>query len=211
MKYSSNHILKNKKNQYKRLLFSLLPSGLRYIIKAFKYKKRYPLAYVDERSSISSTTLIEADVSIMRDVQISAVNCVLKKNSSIQAGVDIRGGAGQIIIGENVQIAPYCFLISEDHNFKREKIIPYNQRQFGVTSSSSLCKDDYVFNNIIIGDDSWIGANVTLLKGSIIGKGCVVAAGSVVTGKKFDDYSIIAGVPAKQIGSRIEYVNESEY
>ncbi len=50
---------------------------------------------------------------------------------------------------------------------------------------------------ILIGDDCWIGANVTILKGVEIGNGCIVAAGSVVTSGKFADNSLIAGNPAK--------------
>ena len=49
---------------------------------------------------------------------------------------------------------------------------------------------------VVIEDDVWIGANVTILKGVTIGRGSVVAAGAVVT-KSCPPYSIIGGVPAK--------------
>ena len=47
-----------------------------------------------------------------------------------------------------------------------------------------------------IGCNCWIGAKVTILDGTEIGNGCVVAAGAVVTGK-FPDNVIIGGIPAK--------------
>ncbi len=54
---------------------------------------------------------------------------------------------------------------------------------------------------ISIGNDVWIGINVTILDGVKIGNGAVIAAGSVVT-KNVPDYAIYGGVPAKLIRYR---------
>jgi acetyltransferase-like isoleucine patch superfamily enzyme len=51
---------------------------------------------------------------------------------------------------------------------------------------------------IIIDDDVWIGANVTILKGVRIGKGSIIAANSVVT-KSIGSMEIAGGNPAKKI------------
>ncbi|CAH0017060.1 unnamed protein product [Clonostachys rhizophaga] len=51
---------------------------------------------------------------------------------------------------------------------------------------------------IVIGDDCWLGANVTVLPGVTIGKGCTIGAGAVVS-KDIPDYSVAVGVPAKVI------------
>ncbi len=48
---------------------------------------------------------------------------------------------------------------------------------------------------IIVGNRTWIGANVILLPGAIVGDGCVIAAGSVVKGILEKDY-LYAGNPA---------------
>ncbi|MBT3207376.1 MAG: transferase [Bacteroidetes bacterium] len=53
-------------------------------------------------------------------------------------------------------------------------------------------------SGIIIEDDVWIGARVTILKGVKVGKGSVVAVGSVVT-KDVPENSIVGGVPAKVV------------
>lgn len=53
----------------------------------------------------------------------------------------------------------------------------------------------------VIGNDVWIGGNVTLLRGVRIGDGAVVAAGSVVT-RDVPPYAIVGGVPAKVIRMR---------
>lgn len=54
---------------------------------------------------------------------------------------------------------------------------------------------------VIIEDDVWCGANVTILKGVTIGRGSVVAAGAIVT-KSCPPYSIIGGIPAKVLKMR---------
>jgi maltose O-acetyltransferase len=51
---------------------------------------------------------------------------------------------------------------------------------------------------VTIGDDAWIGARSIILPGVVIGKGCTVAAGAVVT-RSTADYSTVAGVPAVQV------------
>ena len=51
---------------------------------------------------------------------------------------------------------------------------------------------------VVIGDECWFGANVTVCPGVTIGNGCVIGAGSVVT-KDVPDNCFAAGVPARVI------------
>jgi len=55
--------------------------------------------------------------------------------------------------------------------------------------------------SIIIGNDVWIGANVSILEGVVIGDGAIVAANTLVV-KDVEPYSIVGGVPAKKIKDR---------
>lgn len=97
------------------------------------------------------------------------------------------GCAGGIEIGDDVIIGNYVSMHSENHNFY-DKEIPI--RLQGVNHKG-----------IKIGNNCWIGAKVTILDGTIIGNGCVVAAGAVVTGS-FPDDVVIGGVPAKILKKR---------
>lgn len=98
------------------------------------------------------------------------------------------GCSGFIQIGDNVMIGPNVNLMAENHNFLQTDI-PMNQQ--GVTNKG-----------IIIEDDVWIGTKAVILDGVRIGKGSVIAAGAVIT-KDTEPYSINAGIPGKQIKSRI--------
>jgi acetyltransferase-like isoleucine patch superfamily enzyme len=55
---------------------------------------------------------------------------------------------------------------------------------------------------IVIEDDVWIGAGARILDGVTIARGSVIGAGSVVT-KSTQPYSIVVGVPAKIVSSRL--------
>jgi acetyltransferase-like isoleucine patch superfamily enzyme len=52
---------------------------------------------------------------------------------------------------------------------------------------------------ISIGDDVWVGANATILKGARIGDGCIIATGAVVLKGDYPARSVLAGNPAKVV------------
>lgn len=53
---------------------------------------------------------------------------------------------------------------------------------------------------ITVGRGAWIGSNVTLLPGSVIGEGCVITAGAVVSGK-CEPNGVYAGNPGRRVRS----------
>jgi len=97
------------------------------------------------------------------------------------------GCSGYIEIGDNVMISPRVSIYAENHNYSKTTI-PIKQQ--GITRQ-----------NVKIDDDCWIAAHSVILAGVTIGRGSVVAAGSVVT-KDVPPYSVVAGVPAKIISQR---------
>ncbi|WP_316931260.1 DapH/DapD/GlmU-related protein [Chryseobacterium sp. P1-3] len=54
----------------------------------------------------------------------------------------------------------------------------------------------------MVEDEVWIGSNVIILSGVTLGKGSIIAAGSVVT-KSVEPFSIVGGNPAKIIKFRL--------
>lgn len=92
-----------------------------------------------------------------------------------------------IAIGERVNIGGNCKIIDNDFH-------PLHFSQRHPQKPENIKK-----RPIIIGDDCFIGMNTIILKGTVLGKNCVVGAGSVVHGI-WPDNSIIAGNPAKRIG-----------
>lgn len=73
---------------------------------------------------------------------------------------------------------------------------------FPYVSRYQFVKSDHrIVQKTIVGSDVWIGANAIILPGVVVGSGAVIGAGSVVT-KDVSSYTIVAGVPAKEIGVR---------
>ncbi len=91
-------------------------------------------------------------------------------------------GRAPLKIGDHVDIASEVMIYNSEHDVSAEDF---------VATRASVEIGDYVF----------IGPRVIILPGVKIGKGAVVAAGAVVT-KDVDEFTIVGGVPAKEIGKR---------
>jgi acetyltransferase-like isoleucine patch superfamily enzyme len=98
------------------------------------------------------------------------------------------GGAGGLEIGDDCIVGQYFSCHPENH-LAADLHQPI--RHQGVSRSG-----------IKIGNNCWIGSKVTILDGVEIGEGCILAAGAVVT-KSFPANSVIGGVPAKLLKSRV--------
>lgn len=101
------------------------------------------------------------------------------KNSRIN-GVHI-SVSEDVRIGNNVRIAPYSIIIDNDYHKVDDHF-----------------SDEGTRGRITIEDDVWITMSCMIMKGVRIGKGAVIAAGSVVT-RDVAPYTVVGGVPAKFI------------
>ncbi len=116
-----------------------------------------------------------------------AVHC---SNISIGRNVVIRPSTmmfadefAQIVIEDNVMLGAGVHFYVNNHKFDRRDIPLIDQGY-------------YPSQDITIKDGAWIGANTIILPGVIIGKNCVIGAGSVVT-RSIPDFAIAVGAPCK--------------
>lgn len=113
---------------------------------------------------------------------------LIGRNVVINYGCVLYSGNG-IVIGDNVAIAANCVLAPVNHAFqKRDQLIREQRFKPGK-------------GGIIIEEDVWIGAGACLLDGSILRRGCVIGAMSLVRGE-VPEFSIQAGNPLQLIGWR---------
>ncbi len=97
------------------------------------------------------------------------------------------GCSGYIEIGSRVLMGPRVTILAENHRHRRTDIPIKDQ---GVERSF-----------VRIEDDCWLGAGCIVVAGVTIGRGAIVAAGSVVT-RDVEPYTVVAGSPARQIRRR---------
>lgn len=127
------------------------------------------------------------DVRILRGVTIYHPNkFFIDSNSGISSGTQI-DAAGGVTIGKEVLVGPNCIIWSQNHRFD--------------SNCLSIRLQGYDYKPVVIEDDVWVAASCVILPGVTLGRGCVIAAGSVVT-KSVPPEAIVVGAPAKIIGNR---------
>ncbi|MDM9631144.1 acyltransferase [Robiginitalea aurantiaca] len=102
--------------------------------------------------------------------------------NSFNQRILLDGRGGKLIIGDYVDIGQETNIWTLEHD-------PNSDNH--ATKGGDVVIEDYV----------WIASRVTILPGVKIGKGAVIATGSIVT-KDIPPMTIAAGVPAKIIGKR---------
>lgn len=118
-------------------------------------------------------------------------NMTVGDYTSIPNGATFYCTEAPLTIGKKVISGPHPTIITGDH---RIDVIG----KYIMDTTEKLPENDAP---VVIEDDVWTGANVTILKGVTIGRGSVIAAGAVVA-KSFPPYSIIGGIPAKLLKMR---------
>lgn len=156
-----------------------------------------PEARISERADIEDSIkgtriVIEAGVVIDSFVKIKPAGGLgelkIGENSYVNSGTVIYTGNG-VVIGKNVLIAANCTLAPVNHEYRNKDRLIIEQR---FTPSKG---------GIVIEDDVWIGAGAVILDGSVIRRGCVVGALSLVKGE-LEAYGVYAGNPLSKVSER---------
>lgn len=128
-------------------------------------------------------------------------NVFLYERTRINPGAKIITYTGKVIIKKYTEIAFGCTIITGNHT----PTVGFPQTTLGHSHLNDKERD------IVIEEDVWIGANVTILSGTHISRGCVVGACSLVN-REIPPYAVVVGSPAKIIASKftLEQILEHE-
>lgn len=153
-------------------------SLLRSKYKKFRNKNlRKKLGYCHPSASISYNNLF-----------VKPEHIFLSEHALIQPGGRYILYKGKLKVGRWSGVAYNVTIITGNH-------IPTVGFPHRLASMNHINDKEH---DIEIGDDCWVGANVTLLYGAKLNRGCVAAAGSLIN-KEIPPYAVVAGIPAKII------------
>jgi len=118
-------------------------------------------------------------------------NISVGNNVFLGVGCTILAAESKVRIGSSVMFGPHVTIIGGGHNISA----------IGMPMSSVHWKIGNEDLGVTIEDDVWVGASAIILRGVTVGRGAVIAAGSVVT-KSPPPYSVVGGNPARLIRAR---------
>lgn len=128
-------------------------------------------------------------------------NVYLYKNTVIHEYHKLITPKGRFIMKDNSVAAAGLTVITCNHGYKNVGDMPNGQGW-----------QDYLVDDVVVEDQVWIGANVTLCPGVHLKRGVIVSAGSVcIKSIEYPPYAIIAGNPAKFIKFKFTLQEQIEH
>lgn len=182
------------------MLLRYIPGGIGYLLRYWFYKMVL--------KELGKGSLIDVGVSLGGWKNIS-----VGEYTWIDSGVRIEAMLGPITIGKRVHIAPYTIIgarepvVIEDYAAVGAGAKIYANSEYpgeGKRMSGPMVPEkDKAFHSkkLVVEREACVGTGAVLLPGATIGEGAVVGANAVVT-KPVKPWQIVAGVPAKVIGTR---------
>jgi acetyltransferase-like isoleucine patch superfamily enzyme len=149
------------------------------------------------RPTGSGTVTLGERVWLSRDCEIETETRVeIGPRTTVQRRCTINGTTR---VGADCIFAPDVFVSSGTHPFREIAHLTIREQERRLAREGKS-----VDRPVWIQDDCWIGTHAVVAPGVTIGKGSVIGANSVVT-KDVPPYSVVAGIPARVIGQRLEW------
>ncbi len=145
----------------------------------------------------------------LRDCEIDSTSKIGSASNCIRVKMGKYSYAGyynsmcDVNIGSFCSIASYCSIGGGNHSIYSVSTSPVFFKGRNILRKNFSDLEYETSERVIIGNDVWIGEGVFIKSGVSIGHGAVIGAHSVVT-NNVEPYSIVAGVPAKEIRKRFD-------
>jgi len=145
---------------------------------------------VEIRCHKQSRIHIGDNVKLDRGVRILVTNeSKIEIRNGARIGLyTVLNGGDNIEVGAKSLISGFVYLQTSMHSFKE--------------SNTDIQDQGYTHLPIELSADTWLGTHVVIMPGVKVGRGAVVGSNAVVN-KNVEEYHVVAGVPAKPIGSRL--------
>ena len=152
---------------------------------------------------IAPSVSLGRDVTIFHEALVNLYGCRIGDETKVGAFVEIQKNA---VVGQRCKISSHTFICEgveiEDEVFIGHGVMFTNDRypRAANADGSLQTEADWTVLTTRVRKGASIGSNATILPNVTIGQGAVVGAGAVVT-RDVPDYAVVAGSPARVIGS----------
>lgn len=143
---------------------------------------------------IGERVWVAADVELQTETRVQ-----IGAGSSVQRRSTINGSTR---LGRGCILAPGVFISSGAHPFRAIPHLPIREQERRL--AGDVQAQAALDRPIWVQDDCWLGTNSVVCPGVTVGKGSVVGANAVVT-RDVPPYSVVAGSPARVIGTRLDW------
>jgi UDP-2-acetamido-3-amino-2,3-dideoxy-glucuronate N-acetyltransferase len=159
-----------------------------------------PSAFIHDTAVVDEGAVIHAEAKVWHFCHVMP-EAVIGRGSSLGQNTFVAKG---VVIGANVKVqnnvSLYEGLVIEDNVFLGPSCVFTN-----VRNPRSAVNRQGEYERTVVKEGVTVGANATIRCGITLGKHAFIAAGAVVT-KDVPPFAVMAGIPAKQIGTRSEDV-----
>ena len=159
------------------------------------YLKKIVWRFYNKLTSHKYGLMTPSSVLSRKTIVYNPRNLFMEENTNINKGALIMNGRAKFVMKKWAGAAFGLTVITGNHM----SILGKHLKMITDVEKDELDTFHEYDKDVIVGEDVWLAANVTLLSGVNIGRGCIVGSGSVIR-VSTPPYSIVIGNPAKVVG-----------